>query len=85
MDDENSTGFPIKIFRGKPDKFMKLGDSDDTMDSSKSPVPKVSGGKGKARRSKPRPSTPPFMEEEVIDGFAICSFLTRDDLEVGNP
>ena len=90
MDDENSSGSLPKRSRSKKKQVGlsswndsdNLEDSDDTMDSSRSPTPKVVGGKSKARRQKRSPSPQQFMEEDVIDGFAICSFLSQDDLEV---
>lgn len=52
-----------------------------------SPKPATSKGKGKSPgKSKPRrrKSSNDLKEEDIIDGFAIMSFESFDDLEVGS-
>ncbi|KAK6192215.1 hypothetical protein SNE40_003724 [Patella caerulea] len=62
--------------QGKQSQVREMGDEID-----ESP-PRTSKDKGRGKPRRRRNSSPNIFEEDIIDGFAIMSFKTFEDLEV---
>lgn len=70
---------PLQLQQGKQTREEDEASGHDDQDES---PPRSS--KDKMSRSKPKKGKSALFEEDVIDGFAIMSFTTLEELEVNN-